>query len=240
MFWNRKRSTVLDLKAATLVSTVNGITIAVAFSGGPDAAALAARLVSLGSNVIPVYVRYRNKGGKTTKDLQAALRCAQKLGLSIELVESPLVKPISADEKSHRNRIILKTISEALADRVQAVAIGTFKELCDPSGQWTGESNDDLDPENLVKELDSKHDLITWDSFGVTKKADQFRNLSPDARAAIFATVSCQMWWKVECGNCYSCVERFQAFIDAFGEDPTTYRQNSTVGKRIAARLGAS
>jgi 7-cyano-7-deazaguanine synthase in queuosine biosynthesis len=210
-----------------------GNRIAVAYSGGPDATALAARLQAEGAHVTPVYVSYRGgTGGKTAKDLKAAKRSAQILGLPTAWIDSPLVKRIESDAKSMRNRIILAEISRAFGDKIQAVGIGTFQEIFAASGQWTEESNDDINPDILAKALKAGgHKLVTWDTFGVHSKADQFRDLSAQAQDALFATTSCQMWWKVECGNCYSCLERHAAFVAAFGKDPTKYRSNSRVGR---------
>jgi len=210
-----------------------GIRIAVAYSGGPDATALAARLLSEGAHVTPVYIAYRGPGGKTAKDLRFAKHSAQLLGLSTEWIDKPLVHRISGDEKSARNRIILGAISRAFADKIDAVAIGTYQETFTACGQWTKDSNDDLDPAFLAAAVVPGHQLVSWDSFGVRCKTDEFRNLPAPAQAALFATTSCQMWWRVECGNCYSCLERHEAFVAAFGKDPTNYRAKSKVGKGV-------
>lgn len=214
---------LLDLRST---ESLEGSSIALAYSGGPDATALAARLKDLGAHVTPVYVAYRNFGGKTAKDLRAAKRSAKRLGLSTELIDGPLIKRITAEEKSRRNRIILEVISAAFADgKAGSIALGTYQDTFDASGQWTADSNDDIDPAVLAPVIAPRgHKLVTWDSFGVSCKADEFRNLSEQAREALFATVSCQMWWKIECGNCYSCIERHDAFMAAFGRDPTRYR----------------
>ena len=216
-------------------SRLVGKKIVVAFSGGPDAAALAARLLKLGASIIPVYLTYRNKGGKTVKDLKGALDSAKLLGLPTQYLENPLERPISGDEKSRRNRIILETFAQAdFAQKVDAIGLGTFEERFEASGLWTDESNEDLAPSCLLPSLSgSGLDLITWDSFGIFDKTSEFKGLPAAVRRALYATTSCQMWWKVECGNCYSCRERHEAFLAAFGEDPTIYRPNSTIGKSL-------
>lgn len=227
-----KPGALLDLK----VSALHGVTVAVAYSGGPDATALAARLKADGATVLPVYVAYRGPGGKTAKDLRFAKRSAELLQLPSRWIDEPLVRRIDSDSKSQRNRIIVAAISMALGQQVQCVGIGTFKQTFEAAGQWTDDSNEDIDPAILSRPLTPQgHRLITWDSYGVSGKAEQFRNLSAQDRAALFATTSCQLWWKVECGNCYSCLERNEAFLAAFGVDPTGYRAKSTVTRRALA-----
>ena len=211
---------------------VPGMRVAVAYSGGPDATALAARLMADGADVTPVYVRYRSPGGKTSKDLRFAKRSARILGLSTEWIDTPLVKRIDRESKSMRNRIMLAEISRVCGANIDAVGIGTFQETFSASGQWTDDSNDDINPKILAKALNGTHELVTWDTYGVHCKADEFRNLSKRAQKALFATTSCQLWWKIECGNCYSCIERHEAFVSAFGKDPTNFRPNSKVGRK--------
>ncbi len=215
---------------------LDDMSIAVAYSGGPDACALAARLQALGAEVIPVYLVYRNRGGKTSKDLRGAINSAKLLGLTTELLDNPLERAITGDDKSRRNYLILETFARApIAKQIDAIGLGTYQETSEASGLWTEESNQDLEPRLLMSALKGTSlRLITWDSFGVKRKADEFVGLSNAARQALFATTSCQMWWKVECGNCYSCLERHEAFLSAFGQDPTVYRPNSTVMKRLA------
>ncbi len=225
-----QQGVLLDLRRKR---TLRHTTVALAYSGGPDAAALAAKLKDMGANVLPVYVSYRaGRGGKTAKDLQAARRSAELLGLPITLIDNPLVRRITSELKPTRNRLILQAISETLGADAQAVGLGTFQESFEADGQWTAESNEDLDPAVLAAVVSKNgHKLITWDSFGKTSKADTLGCLPADSRAGIFATISCQMWWRVECGNCYSCRERHAAFLSAFNCDPTLYKPNSTVGK---------
>ena len=38
---------------------------------------------------------------------------------------------------------------------------------------------------------------------------------------------SCRLYFKKHCGNCNSCRERAQAFMEAWGEDRTNYRRGS-------------
>lgn len=209
-----------------------GVTVAVAYSGGPDATALAARLLQIQAAVVPVYVAYRGSGGgKTSKDIAAAIASAKMLRLPLEHIQSPLVASIKGDDKSSRNRLMLEAMAERFAGTdIGALGLGTYLAVHEASGLWTEESNADLDPAVLVRSSGKKgHDLITWDSFGVKCKEDEFRAMPPHARKALYRTTSCQLWFKVECGNCYSCVERHDAFMKAFRRDPTVYRPNTRI-----------
>lgn len=204
------------------IPEIYGGPVILGYSGGPDAAALAYRLQSKGTEVIPVYIDYRKTaGGKSAKDQRHARESAKILGLQEPLVVSKLLdRP-----KSRRNRFFVEVLSGIAGRHREAfVALGTLREKGD----------EDLDPNILDRvAIFSRTRIVTWDTFGVSRKFEQFRGMIMNevARRAMFATTSCQMWWKIECGNCYSCIARHEAFMQAFGHDKTQYRKGSTVGR---------
>jgi 7-cyano-7-deazaguanine synthase in queuosine biosynthesis len=209
------------------VPDLAGKKVAVGFSGGPDAAALAYRLRSLGAEVLPVYVDYRKtSGGKTAKDLRAARECAKLLGIMNPI---ELRAPLGHLPKSRRNRFFVKVFASFITCRGgDMVALGTMKHV---SGERLDRATaNDLDPEYLSRQ-GSSHGVrvLTWDTFGVQEKAAEFAGINEVGKRALFATTSCQLWWRVECGNCSSCRARHAAFLKVFGCDPTRYRKNSRV-----------
>lgn len=213
---------------------LTGRNIVLGFSGGPDAAALAYRLQAIeNANIIPVYISYRQQsvGGKTGKDLRSATPLAKDLGLQDLIV---IRAPLGTKPKSHRNRFFIKVLaSVAKTYNTDIIALGTMREL--PNSQPRGSSQatiNDLNPD-ILSNHGNRHGVrvLTWDSLGINNKADEFRGIDPVIRNAFFKSTSCQMWWKFECGNCYSCVARHEAFMDAFGCDQTLYRAGSKAAK---------
>lgn len=214
-----------------MLKNLAGQRVVVGFSGGPDAAAIAFRLRQAGAIVLPVYINYRKTaGGKTSKDLRAAYTSAELLGIQ---KPKEVRVPLGNRPKSHRNRFFVKALAAIARDNnSDAVALGTIKKAACERNVLGRATFNDLDPEVLARH-GNKHGVrvITWDSFGVSNKADEFKNVDEQTREAIFQTTSCQMWWRLECGNCGSCVARHHAFMDAFAQDPTPYRPNSRVGR---------
>jgi len=201
--------------------------IVLGFSGGPDAAALAHHLKIVGCNVVPVYVDYRliRNSCKTVKDLRHAHFAAHSLGLR----ELTVVRESLGDiPKSQRNQHLIRVLaSVAREHNSHTVALGTLSKGGD----------EDLDPKILSKVgMCNGVQVVTWDTFNVRTKAEEFMHIGPKARRAIFATTSCQIWWKTECGKCKSCKARHEAFMTAFGHDPTEYNPNSALGKKHAAK----
>lgn len=204
--------------------------VVVGFSGGPDAAALAYRLRQTGAEVIPVYVNYRKTlGGKSARDMYAVRVVAALLDIPRPI---EVRAPLGARPKGQRNRFFVEVLAKiAKKHDADAIALGTIKN--DGGREELGRAmRNDLDPVVLTKHSNRVGvRVITWDTFGVITKADEFAGMSDCARNAILHTTSCQMWWKLECGNCGSCARRHQAFLSAFGEDPTRYRPNSRIGR---------
>jgi argininosuccinate synthase len=65
--------------------------VVVAYSGGPDAAALFLKLREVGCNHIHVYISYRaNVGGKTAEDIRYAQQALGITGDTLEILHAPL------------------------------------------------------------------------------------------------------------------------------------------------------
>ena len=205
--------------------------VVLGFSGGPDAAALAHKLVSADIQVIPVYVDYRaSQGGKTSKDIAAAKRICPLLNLPEPLI---VRAPLGDEPKGRRNRHFLGVLADiAHREHFNTIALGTMR--------VNGERNvdrmtrNDLDPAVLGRRAEREGvSLVTWDSFGVREKSREFDGVTPRARLALFESTSCQLWFRLECGNCHSCIARHEAFMDAFGADWTAYRPQSRIAKMM-------
>ena len=212
---------------------LTGKKVVLGFSGGLDAVALAYHLKRLGANVVPVYINYRKMsgGGKTAKDLRLVDPVAELLEIPVPL---RIRAPLGNLSKSHRNRFFVKILASlAKEQNGNIVALGTIMEnphLNEPAERAT---INDLDPAVLTRH-GNKYDVkvFTWDDFDISRKTDEFSGLDVKAQRAIFQTTSCQMWWRSECGNCHSCISRHNAFLGAFGYDPTPYRPDSRIARK--------
>lgn len=210
---------------------LNGQVVVLGYSGGPDATALAHRLRKIGANVLPVYINYRKvcAGGKTGKDLEAARASATMLDMMHPLeVRAPLGKR----PKSNRNRFFVSILARIARERgSKLVALGTIKDNGDDRGLGRATRND-LDPLILAQHgARAGVRVITWDTFHVRDKTGEFADIPLTGQRALFVTTSCQLWFRLECGNCTSCRSRHRAFMQAFGFDPTLYRPESRIGR---------
>jgi hypothetical protein len=175
-----------------------------------------------------VYVSYRaNEGGKTQKDLRAVRRVAELMRLPEPIV---VRSPLGRRPKSWRNRHIIDALgAEAFARGQPYVALGTYRPPRSQLTRLSRATRNDLNPA-LLKRYGRRQwhvSVITLDDFGVRDKWVAFRDISGDAdRKALFATTSCQLWFKKECGRCYSCRARHEAFTAVFGHDPTVYSRS--------------
>ncbi|MBI2108675.1 MAG: hypothetical protein HYT93_00640 [Parcubacteria group bacterium] len=195
---------------------LQGKIVVVAYSGGPDATALTHRLKMSGAVVHPFYINYRKQHNhpKTLNDLRAANASAEILGIQkVETVRAPL----GERSKGERNGFFVEVLSPIARELGSShIGLGTI---------WDG-TDDDLSVESLsLRGCEHNCEVVTWDSFGIHEKADQFLGVDTKTREALFQTTSCQRWWiwKTECGGCYSCKARHGAFLKAFGYDPTVY-----------------
>lgn len=216
----------LDVRGVSLIDDK----VILGFSGGPDATALAYQLKRSGACVIPVYINYRkvSGGGKTAKDLHSAYASAKLLNIPVPIEYRA---PLGARPKSQRNRFFVEVLASLVGKYcAKYVALGTIRTTVNMhKDSWRARTND-LNPEILYNHSKKYEvEIITWDSFGARKKADEFIAFNEETRKALFVTTSCQMWFHTECGNCASCISRHSAFMEAFGCDPTNYRPNSKV-----------
>ena len=87
-------------------------------------------------------------------------------------------------------------------------------------GPATVHTGDELTPRGTVGELAHKTALVK----AVSSVAADLKLLHQ--------TESCLMWWGKHCGNCWSCVDRANAFMAATGADPTRYKRGTTAYRR--------
>lgn len=196
---------------------LRGRNVLCAYSGGLDSAALAYRLQALGAHVVPYYIDYRTirHSGKTVTDIACAKASAALLGLPEPIYLRAYLEP---HLRHMRNRHFIRVlVREASKHHTNVIALGTLHTKAD----------DDIDPAILKKDgvlYDMR--VVTWDDFGVREKADEIRDIPPEDRAFLVETTSCQRPTTLECGGCYSCKARHQAFLRAYGYDLTEYKRS--------------
>ena len=198
--------------------------VLVAYSGGLDSVALLIKLQQEQWKPIPIYINYRKvQGGKTAIDKRCAVTTLEPLGLALQELRVAL----GERTKHERNRFFIENLAPyALERNIKTLALGTYKKI----------STLDLPPEDLdpaiLKPLAQKYgcELITWDDFNVTTKAGEIAAIehTKNNLMALFASWSSQSFHYSprQCGQCASCMERYGAFIEIFGKDPTIYKFN--------------
>ena len=213
-----------------------------------DSTALGLLLRRDGEHLQPVYCCHRPNGGNVTrKELAAAAELADwvwgtqllilywpKKGAPPQWlseygdVEEAKALPVASADKDHRNRRMLRALDEHdLAGGT--VGVGVFGTSDEPGR--TAERKRDTDPATLDAEVSGE--VVTPTDLGLTSKADLLRAVGRRgaAPAQLAATESCLMWFAKHCGNCWSCVDRAEAFVGAWGHDPTPYRRGTSAWK---------
>jgi hypothetical protein len=139
--------------------------------------------------------------------------------------------PVSKKNKKRRNRIFLKILGKTGGPDFDFVALGVFG----PS------TNDNVPPgdvcyDKLVKATPwlEPGQLVTFESLGITNKADMIRSVGRRGRNPdlLYASESCLMYFNTHCGECLSCHERADAFMEAWGHDGTKYRKGTYADRR--------
>ena len=196
-------------------------------SGGVDSIVLTTALANRPDieEVIPVYISFRQGGGKEAKETEVMQK----------LLIHPKIKPfhilrgkqyhIAKEDYGNRNVQLLK-FGEWCAESLDytAISLGTCSGYNDYADRDNIASNED-DPIYLQSQIKPK--LFTLDDFNVKSKVDVI-NLGYDLLGdRLFETTSCQLWYKMDCGSCYSDVERYTAFkLSKYGCDKTIYKRS--------------
>lgn len=225
---------------------------AILFSGGLDSVALAILLKRKGHDLQPVYGSHRaNVGNVTRKEVIAATALAPAVtGRPLWLVkptkksrEAPWVQavpqviytqrlPVSKARKPWRNRILIDTVVDL---GFSTVALGVFGGERVPHDLRRA---DDVDPAALQRYLRKRKKrgrVLTLSDLGIPDKTALIKAVGRRGRnpEILYSSDSCLMYFNQHCGNCWSCRERAEAFIGAWGQDKTDYRPSSWAGRFV-------
>ena len=146
--------------------------------------------------------------------------------------------PVKKANKNMRNRIFLEVLNDVgLADK--EIWLGTFG-----GGERSRQAGraQDVNKEGLqahLKKIGAKGKIkVVSDVPGIKNKVDLLLALTdsngeihPITKQRMFMSQSCLMYFNKPCGDCWSCTDRAEAMISAYGEDKTPYRQNSKADK---------
>ena len=224
------------------------------FSGGLDSTAIGILARRNGLNLLPVYMSHRaNVGNVTKKELLKARKLAKSVTGNELIVFKPESKgktapwygnnvvftdklPILKDKKHYRNRIFLEVLKEAgLSEGLILLGVFGEGERSVSAGRAKDVSKKGLS--SYLKKISSKGKIMTAEDFGGDSREHGKRDLllaigrNSSKVPSLHQTESCLMYFAKPCGNCWSCVERAQAFMEAFGKDKTGYRLKTTADK---------
>jgi hypothetical protein len=209
-----------------------------------------------GLDLHPVYMSHRANGGNVTKkEVVTAGQLAGELTDNDLLIfkKKPASKnsdawyrewgevhysrrlPISKRNKKRRNRTFLKVLKDHGLDQCDFVALGVFG----PSAN-ANVPEADVCYDRLVDSTPwlEPGQLITFESLGITNKTDMLRAVGRRGRnpELLYRSESCLMYFNKPCGECISCHERVDAFMEAWGKDKTGYRPKTYAGRRKRSR----
>lgn len=229
------------------------------FSGGLDSVALAmARNIKEGAApLLPIYISHRsNVGNVTKKEIRTAQKLAKKiLGEELMVIKADTKSgnlpewygkrvfvtehmPVAKTQKNKRNRKFLEVLQDyGLADRQVWVGVLGIPGAGDRS-RAAGRAKD-VTKEGLqehLKSIGGKGKIkVVRDIPGVKTKADLLKKIEKHYkkrfRPDIFESQSCLMYFNKPCGDCWSCVERAESIMQAYGQDKTPYRKDSKADK---------
>ena len=196
-------------------------------SGGFDSAGQAILLHEQGFEIYPLFVNFRKGGGKVEKEMRAVELVSERMGWAKPGVikhHIPRVYTGAGKRKKSnqtRNRTMCK-IAGSYAEQIGAthVAIGTayMPEFAHMFTHPEADSTQSI----LQEQMPSGITIQTLDMY----KTTLLMNIPAKYRMLLFTTTSCHMWYKQECGVCYSCTERHAAFLTVMGFDHTTYAED--------------
>ena len=191
---------------------------------GFDSVAQALILQAQGHTIFPLYVHFRKGGGKVAKEEASMREVIRAVGFqSLEVVHYRIPK----EQYDTRNqKLCTLAANHALMHSISHIAIGSH--LFEDADLYGNFPRADADPNVLQAAVPSDITVIP----GQLRKSVALHNLCNKNRKILFKTTSCQMWYKDECGKCFSCIERHAAFVLVMGYDHTTYTFDPKVSTR--------
>jgi len=226
------------------------------FSGGLDSVAVGMILAkNKKKRYLPVYMSHRaNVGNVTKKEILAAQKLAKKIFSEDLIVFKKEAKsgktpewygkevyvtdglPVVKKNKNNRNRRFLEILKEYnLADKEIWLGVLGIPGAGDRS-RAAGRA-DDVTKEGLqkhLKKIKGKGKIkVVKDLPKVKTKEDLLKQIPKKDKKFLFQSQSCLMYFNSHCGDCWSCMERAEAMLGAFGEDKTDYRPKSKAGKLV-------
>lgn len=230
-------------------------TCALLFSGGLDSVSMAILLKRQGLDVVPIYMSHRHGGNVTKKEVVAAGQLGEEItGNTLLIVKkTPASRgadawysewgdvyyssrlPIPKKRKKQRNRIFLKVAKDLGLDELDHVALGVFGPSANPNVPVSDVAYDELfDRTPWLK----TGQLITFESLGLEDKAAMLKAVGRRGRSPerLYGSESCLMYFNSPCGECISCHERADAFMEAWGRDKTRYRKGTYADRRKRRR----
>jgi len=246
-------------RAAQLQRPAGGADGVLLFSGGMDSVLLGILARRQGLGLVPVFMSHRgNVGNVTKKELGAAHGLAEAVTGRPLVVFKPEAKsrpaawygddvrftdrlPVLKADKPQRNRTFLSVLHDAgLADGTVVVGVFGPGERAQAAGRA-----DDVSKRGLqahMRKIGARGTVLTAEDFGGggrdSGKVDLLRQVRPRSKDAELVTQSesCLMYFAKPCGDCWSCMDRAEALLEAWGYDPTPYRSNSKAGRLTRRR----
>ena len=198
-------------------------------SCGMDSIGHALFLLGSGDMVLPVHINY---GGKTNKEGKILRETLWPL---INNRYPNYLKPVTLKMKKQnvydRNLQMIELVRDHFRDRgytMDAIYTG----ILSSDSRYPHDSDiKKLSEASGVKIIgpkfkDKEHLLGVIERIG-----DDMLEL------IIRSTSSCQVWFKKHCGQCFSCVRRFNAFHKIFGDNPILFRQQGLWEKCLVSSL---
>ena len=154
--------------------------------------------------------------------------------------------PIPKEKKDRRNRIFIQALRDVgIMEDADHVALGILGVEGETEFLPPAEAQALLDRMSAARKRDVEHEdlerqaglapgqLITPLAMGLKGKVDLLREVDAGGRGkqrrreVCWSSESCLMYFNTHCGACSSCKGRVRAFMAAWGEDRTPYREDT-------------
>lgn len=213
-------------------------TVIVLASSGLDSMGVMYQLAKQGKHVIPMYIPWK-LGGFPAREINRLMKIYNAMKEQYPNVEIPIIhERIKLKDKTRRNREFIELVYDEYKDSgITKLGMGEYKG--GGPATWVffwSVSNEDAATEDLNKFLgeltDDKWELITLDNFGIaTLKFNRAKICYDVIGDNIYNTTACQVYFKLDCGQCYKCAERHLALMMVTGKDLTKYKHDPEESK---------